>query len=431
MLALSNEVIVFAAAGGLLVFVLSVLSTVTRSRRGLARRIEALSARMGDEELGLEGRGIEGLLAHLERLVDAAVTASGEASIGRERAELVLGKLSLGVLVVDGQGEITFRNNRAAELLDGEVEGAPAHGVVEELLISAVEGRSLSKRYEVSGMRQRTIEVTATPLEDKFRMIGGMAVVHDVSDDQRLESSRQAFVADLGQELRVPVGALGLLAETVANETDPVLVQRLTRRLQAESQRLGRVIDDLVSLARIENEESLARQSVAVHLIVAQAAERVRGSAQEKRITVNFSEHPRRLAVLGDRRQLVSAVYNLLDNAVKFSPDDSLVEVRGRVDGDRVEIIVRDRGIGIPERDLERIFDRFYRGDRNRSLTRGAGSGLGLAVVRHVAITHHGEVRVESSEGKGSSFILRVLSAPDPPHPGADHAPALSVGATG
>jgi two-component system sensor histidine kinase SenX3 len=427
-LAASSETLLFGLAGGLLVFVLVVMSTVVRWRRGIARRIAALSARVGDEDLKLEGTGMEAALARLERLVDGVVSAGGDAAVGRNRAELVLGRLAVGVMVVDDQGEISYRNPRAAELLNGEVEGAPAHGVVEELLISAVEGRSLKKRYEITGPRPRTIEVTSTPLEDRQRTIGGMAMIEDVSDDQRLELARQAFVADLGQELRVPVGALGLLAETLAGEADPVLVQRLARRLQAESHRLGRVIDDLVSLARIETDESLPRQSVAVHLVVAQAAERVRGSAQEKAITINFSESPRRLAVLGDRRQLVSAVFNLLDNAVKFSPEGSVVEVRARLDDEWVELMVRDKGIGIPERDLDRIFDRFYRGDRQRSLDRGSGSGLGLAVVRHVAITHHGDVRVESREGQGSTFTLRVLSAPAPvPELG----PALSLEAAG
>lgn len=417
-----SNLVVLAAAAGLIVVVAFVLVSVTRSRRTLTRRMAALATRMGDEDLGLEGTGIEGQMAHLERLIDAAVSASGEASVARTRAEMALGGLPIGVLVADDQGEIVYRNARAASLLHGEIEGSPAHGVVEEMLISAAEGRSLKKRFEVSGPRPRTLDVLATPLEDQFRNIGGLAVIDDVSDEERVETARRAFVADLGQELRVPVGALGLLAETVAAETDPVLVQRLARRLQSESQRLGRVIDDLVSLAAIGGDDSVAREPVPVHLFVAQAAERVRPGAQDKRITINFSEHPRRLAVLGDRRQLVSATFHLLDNAVKYSSEGSVVEVRARLDGDHVELSVRDRGIGIPARDLDRIFDRFWRGDRSRSLGREAGSGLGLAVVRHVAMNHQGGVRVESKEGEGSTFVMRLISAPAP----VSNAPALA-----
>ena len=128
-------------------------------------------------------------------------------------------------------------------------------------------------------------------------------------------------------------------------------------------------------------------------------------------MTVNFGEPAQRLTVMGDRRQLVSAVYNLLDNAVKFSPTRSVVEVRGRSDGGYVEISVRDRGTGIPQVELEHIFERFYRvaGPKTRAV---GGTGLGLAIVRHVAGIHRGEVRVESQEGEGSTFVLRLPAGP-------------------
>jgi two-component system sensor histidine kinase SenX3 len=171
------------------------------------------------------------------------------------------------------------------------------------------------------------------------------------------------------------------------------------------------MIDDLLHISRIEAEEEPTREPVPVHLVVAQAAERVRAAAQEKEMTINFGEPAQRLSVVGDRRQLVSAVYNLLDNAVKYSPLGSIVEVRGRQDGDWVELSVRDHGIGIPERDLERIFERFYRVERARARQLG-GTGLGLAMVRHVVSNHNGEVRVESQEGQGSTFTLRLPATP-------------------
>ncbi len=236
-------------------------------------------------------------------------------------------------------------------------------------------------------------------------------VIDDQSQRNRHESARREFVDNIGQELKRPVGALGLLAETLAAEKDPVVVARLSRRLQNESQRVSRIIDDLTLLSRMDAEEHPAPEAVPIHLIVAQAAERVRAAAQDKDMTVNFGEPAQRLTVLGDRRQLVAAVYNLLDNAVKYSPARSVVEVRGRPDGDRVELSVRDSGIGIPEEDLEHIFERFYRVDSARAKYLG-GTGLGLTVVRHVVGNHRGEVRVESEEGKGSLFVLRLPAGP-------------------
>jgi two-component system sensor histidine kinase SenX3 len=130
-------------------------------------------------------------------------------------------------------------------------------------------------------------------------------------------------------------------------------------------------------------------------------------------MTVTFGEPARRLSIMGDRRQLVSAVYNLLDNAVKYSSAGSVVEVRGRKDGDWVEVSVRDSGIGIAEADLDHIFERFYRVESARPRHLG-GTGLGLSIVRHVVATHGGAVRVESEEGTGSTFVLRLPAGPSP-----------------
>jgi two-component system sensor histidine kinase SenX3 len=206
------------------------------------------------------------------------------------------------------------------------------------------------------------------------------------------------------------------------------VVARLSRRLQNEAQRVSRVVDDLMLLSRMEGEDQPGTESVPVHLIVAQAAERVRGAAQEKDMTVNFGEPARRLSVMGDRRQLVSAVYNLLDNAVKYSRPGSVVEVRGRQEAGWVELSVRDRGIGIPEADLEHIFERFYRVEGARARHVG-GTGLGLTVVRHVVGSHGGEVRVESEEGEGSTFVLRLPAGPTPtPPPSASPSPSPAAG---
>jgi two-component system sensor histidine kinase SenX3 len=176
---------------------------------------------------------------------------------------------------------------------------------------------------------------------------------------------------------------------------------------------VARIIEDLLDLSRIEAEESPVREPVPVHLVVAEAVERVRPVAEVHGVVVDVAEPSRRLVVSGDRRQLVSALFNLLENAVKYSEPGGRVELRARSDGARVELAVRDEGIGIPARDLERIFERFYRVDRARSRQTG-GTGLGLAIVRHVATNHGGEVTVESREGEGSVFRLVLPLAGGP-----------------
>jgi two-component system, OmpR family, sensor histidine kinase SenX3 len=174
-----------------------------------------------------------------------------------------------------------------------------------------------------------------------------------------------------------------------------------------EAFRVSRTIDDLLELSRIEADDEAAREEVPVPVFLSEAVDRVRGAADQRDITIEVDEPTDRLVVSGDRRQLSSAVYNLLDNAVKYSDPGSSVKVRARTDGRWIDLTVEDHGIGIPRRDLERVFERFYRVDRARSRETG-GTGLGLAIVRHVANNHAGEVRVDSREGEGSTFTLRL-----------------------
>jgi two-component system sensor histidine kinase SenX3 len=341
---------------------------------------------------------------------------ASEANSARSLMEEALAAVPQGVVVGDDQGAVVFQNGPAADMLGRNGTGSPARQVVSRLLASAAEGRADTASLDVAGPPPRTLSIEAHPLHDEQRTLGAIVVIEDLSDRNRHEAVRREFVDNIGQELKRPVGALGLLAETLAAEDDPAVVARLSRRLQNEAQRVSRVVDDLMLLSRMEGEDQPGPEPVPIHLIVAQAAERVRGAAQEKEMTVNFGEPAHRLSVLGDRRQLVSAVYNLLDNAVKYSPAGSVVEVRGRQDADWVEVSVRDRGIGIPEADLEHIFERFYRVEGARARHLG-GTGLGLSIVRHVTGSHGGEVRVESKEGEGSTFVLRLPAGPSPATP--------------
>jgi two-component system sensor histidine kinase SenX3 len=220
-------------------------------------------------------------------------------------------------------------------------------------------------------------------------------------------------VANVSHELKTPVAALGLLAETLAGEDDVSVVHRLAERMQDDAFRVARVIDDLLDLSRLEAEETARHEPVRVLDVVGQAADQVRPAAELRGVRLECGGVPRTLTVPGERRQLVSALANLLDNAVKYSGGGSTVEVTARTDGTTVDVTVRDSGIGIPTRDLDRVFERFYRVDRGRGRDTG-GTGLGLSIVRHVASNHGGDVLVESVEGEGSAFTLRLPASPGP-----------------
>ena len=403
----ADAVVVAVAAGIVLVAVVWALL----SRRATARRLAALTARMGESDLQFGGRaGLETGLAKLERVVDSTVAVASEARSAQALMEGALAAIPSGVVVGNDQGGVVFQNEPAADLLKGD-SAAPARDAVLRLLEAAADGVAENTSVDVDGPPRKTLHLEVHPLHDDQRTLGGVVVIEDQSQRNRHDAARREFVDNIGQELKRPVGALGLLAETLATENDPAVVARLSRRLQNEAQRVARVVDDLMLLSRMDAEERSEPEAVPVHLIVAQAAERVRAAAQEKDMTVNFGEPAQRLTVLGDRRQLVAAVYNLLDNAVKYSPNRSVVEVRGRPEGDRVAISVRDQGIGIPEEDLEHIFERFYRVEGAKARHAG-GTGLGLAIVRHVVGNHRGEVRVESEVGQGSTFVLTLPAGP-------------------
>jgi two-component system sensor histidine kinase SenX3 len=338
-----------------------------------------------------------------ERLAGRVANAEGAAS----RLVAALGHVALGVVVCDPQGAVVYRNSQAAAFVGARHGEALAERALAQLLTGALAGKAAEETIELFSPPRRILIIRAAPLSENGTVLGAVAIIEDITERRRLEAVRRDFVANISHELKTPVGALSLVAETLEEEDDPEVIARLSRRMRAEAERLSRIIEDLLDLSRIEAEESPRRDPVPVHLVAAQAVERVRPVADHRGIQLDFAEPPHHLVVLGDRRQLISAVYNLLDNAIKYSENDSSVELSVVLDHGSVEIAVADHGIGIPARDLERIFERFYRVDRARSRDTG-GTGLGLAIVRHVAGNHGGDVRVESREGEGSTFVLRL-----------------------
>jgi two-component system sensor histidine kinase SenX3 len=325
-----------------------------------------------------------------------------------DRLRAALEAVPQGVLVVDDAGAEVARNASAHTMATARHGEALVSGAVDELVAGALAGQGGSRTIELFGPPARVVEVVSRPLPR-----GALVVIDDVTEARRLDAVRRDFVANLSHELKTPVGAIGLLAETLLAEPDPEVAQRLTERVVNESFRVSRTIDDLLELSRIEAGAEAVRQPVAVHLLLDEAADRIRPAAELREIEIRVVEVSVRVTAWGDRRQLVSAVANLLDNAVKYSSPGATVEVRAASDGSSVAIEVEDHGLGIPARDIERIFERFYRVDRARSRDTG-GTGLGLAIVRHVVANHEGEVTVDSTEGQGSTFTVHVPAGPGP-----------------
>jgi len=400
----------------LLVVTLAALVAAAVTRRAAAQRVAAATRDLGTARPDLDdgpAPSLDDALDGLERCVAAERSRRSRAAKAENRLSWALGAIANGVVIFDERGEIVYRNDPAASFLAARHSDALVEEAITSMASDALRGRGAERELELFGPPRRVLSVRATPLEHTSRPSGVLVVVEDTSERRRLENVRRDFVANISHELKTPVGALALLAETMLDEDDPDVTRRLAERLAAEAFRVGNTIDDLLELSRLEVATGLAADTVSVAQFVADAVERVRGAAEQRGIEIEVEEAPVRLTVIGDRRQLVSAVTNLVDNAVKYSEPGSAVAVRARTDGVWVDVTVRDHGMGIPRRDLERIFERFYRVDRARSRETG-GTGLGLAIVRHVASNHRGEVRVESREGVGSTFTLRLPAGPGP-----------------
>jgi two-component system sensor histidine kinase SenX3 len=244
-------------------------------------------------------------------------------------------------------------------------------------------------------------------------------VIEDVSEHHRIDKTRRDFVANLSHELRTPVGAVSLLVEMLVDEPDGAVRKQLTDRLLIEVDRMSATIGDLLELSRIESTTQSYDELVQVQTVVDEVLARTRVAAEKAEIEVGSIGPDELIMISGNRDQLVTALVNLVENAIKYSSAGDSVSVRSRADMDVITLVVQDSGRGIPARDLDRVFERFYRVDRARGSSTG-GTGIGLSIVRHVAINHGGTVVVTSSEGDGSTFTMTLpRTAPqNTPEPG-------------
>jgi two-component system sensor histidine kinase SenX3 len=382
--------------GGLLGWLLMVLVVqklrVARRELGDARRVtEAADHASLTDAISDERRDAEDRVAHAEAVqhwMSAALDESTDA-----------------IVVVDRIGREIVRNAVARRFAAARTGEVLAEDALHDLLQDALAGRSSEREIQLYGPPRQVIQLRVFALRRDGEVVGAVGFMRDISEARRVESVRRDFVANVSHELKTPIGALGLLAETMAATDDANVIRQLADRLVREADRLARIIDDLLDLSTIEAQEAPIRQPLPVRRLVADAFDFVQTSAVAAEVPLRLTPEPPDVQIVCDARQMTSAIVNLLDNAIKYSGPGQPVEIGARLAGDRVAIVVRDHGIGIPRRDLERIFERFYRVDRARSRETG-GTGLGLSIVRHIAQAHGGEVIVDSREGEGSEFTL-------------------------
>ncbi len=345
-------------------------------------------------------------------LVDAIAETQREAEVRVLQSEAVqhwllaaLDESSDAIIVVDRIGREVVRNSVARRFAGARTGEVLAEEAIAELVQDALTGHSSERELQLYGPPRQVLQLRAFPLRRDGEIVGGVAFTRDISESRRVESVRRDFVANVSHELKTPIGALGLLAETMAATDDVAVVQRLADRVVREADRLARIVDDLLDLSTIEAQEAPTRAPMPIRLLLSECVDVVQAAAGAAEVPLLVGPEPPDLEIVCDPRQMRSALVNLVDNAIKYSGPQQPVEIGACVVDDRIAFVVRDHGIGIPTRDLERIFERFYRVDRARSRDTG-GTGLGLAIVRQVAEAHGGEVSVHSREGEGSTFTL-------------------------
>ncbi len=336
--------------------------------------------------------------------VDAGMTVS-------EVLQRTVASAPVGVVVVDRLRDVVVSNDRAVEL------GLVREGLLDDRVWAAAQ-RTLTHGEDVDVDLAAPVGVagrrSGVSVHGHIRLLSAenprLAVIYldDQSEQARMEASRRDFVANVSHELKTPVAAMGVLAEALLESTDdPQTAQRFGRKLLTESQRLASMVGELIELSRLQGAERLPDLvSVDADSVVQEAISRHKVAADNADIAIS-TDAPSGLQVLGDQGLLVTAVANLISNAIAYSPDSSTVSISRRRRGDEVEISVTDRGIGIALADQERVFERFFRVDKARSRATG-GTGLGLAIVKHVAANHNGSIRLWSRPGTGSTFTLSI-----------------------
>ena len=255
------------------------------------------------------------------------------------------------------------------------------------------------------GPGKRELKVSVAPLNDEGMVL---VLLADESEARRIDAVRRDFVANVSHELKIPIGALGLLSEAILGAKDqPDAVVKFASRMQLEAKRLTDLVQEIIDLSRLQSSDPLQKAiEVEVSDVVREAVDQAQFSSEQRGIILEIGEIED-ATVIGDREQLITAVHNLIENAVNYSPENTKVSIVTRCSGDIVEISITDQGIGIAESEINRIFERFYRVDPARSRLTG-GTGLGLSIVKHVALNHGGDVKVWSKVGVGSTFTLQL-----------------------
>jgi two-component system phosphate regulon sensor histidine kinase PhoR len=350
----------------------------------------------------------------------SAASAQHIARMDQDRQQLraIFKSMIEGVLVLDADENVQFLNEAAGQMFALPLESAPGKKLWQLLRhrqLSEVVSRILASdepfrgELEWNSTGQRVFAVHGARLPGE-PLRGAVLVFHDITPLRMLEQVRQDFVANVSHELKTPLAAIQATVETLLDGalTDPQHNTRFLERIRENAERLHRLVQDLLTLRRIESgQDTLELQPIALQTVVDACVSRQRDRAESKNLSLVQTPPADPVSTLADEEALAEILENLVDNAIKYTPAGGRITLRWFAEGDEAIVQVADTGVGIPSKDLPRIFERFYRVDRARSRALG-GTGLGLSIVKHLAQSLGGSVSAGSEIGRGSVFTVRL-----------------------
>jgi two-component system phosphate regulon sensor histidine kinase PhoR len=408
------------AAGALIVLSLVASHVLTAPLRGLvalARRVARgeLDTKVrpyGQDEFAQVGRALDDVAGRLEREL-------GRLRAEKERLEAILSGMAEAVMVTDEHGRVMLVNDAFQRTfqLDEEATGKGAFELVRvpvfqerlEQVLRRGQG-SAALEFEMQHPARLALAGSIVALPREGLPGGAVIVFHDITELKHLEQVRKDFIANISHELRTPLSSIRGYAETLAEGglNDRQRAERFLNTIRRHAERLSNLLGDILSLSRIESGEALLRRrEFDMVQAVVDILDQLKGRAEAKTISTSVSAGAEAVPVVASREFIDQVLINLVDNAIKYSPPGSKVEVRVNSDGGEVQVDVVDTGIGIPAEDLDRVFERFYRVAKDRS-RKVEGTGLGLAIAKNIIAAHHGRIWVASEPGKGSTFSFVI-----------------------
>jgi two-component system phosphate regulon sensor histidine kinase PhoR len=411
---------VVIAVGALIAAMLGILLAfqITRITVDPVRRLTRISKEMAEgnlnQEITVPSRDEVGDLARaFNRMAAKLKEAMTLVTAERDRIAIVLESMGDAIFVVDGEGRVTMTNKSAEKVLQVPRDAAKGRHfieVVRDYEIDALLQRCLEKREQQTGLveirsKKQLLGVIATPFQGDT---GCLLLIQDLTELRKLETVRRDFMANLSHELRTPIASLKALGETLHEGAidQPSVARDFVGKMNVEVDRLAQMVQEMGEISRIESGEApLQKTPVNVAEVVDRAMGRLMAQADRAGLRLETQVAPSLPRIQADEARLEQVLVNLIHNAIKFTPPAGRITVSAKAEGDKLLVSASDTGVGIPEDDLPRVFERFYKADRARA---GGGTGLGLAIAKHVVEAHGGRIWVESVEGRGATFSFSI-----------------------